>query len=983
MSAAPHATELAVIGAFYTLVIADRAAGTERTLAEYQARFPGFEDVIARARATLDDGDGPEESAASILEPPLPASLGHYAILREIGRGGQGEVLLAEDQRLRRLVALKLLRSWGPGAGARLQRFEREARVASRLDHPGICTIYGSGIANGVPYIAMRFVEGTSLGSVLASAPGVPHADEVIRRSLIVEQVARAIHVAHEAGIVHRDLKPANVMVTPSEEPVVLDFGLARDLDGVEGSLTATGDSFGTPAYMAPEQIDGNLARPDRRCDVWALGVILYEAVTGSRPFAGVTRESLHRAILTGAPPDPRSINRAVSRDLAAIVAMALEKNRDRRYRTALDLADDLGRLRAGKFVRARLPGVAERSARWIRREPAKASAAFLAFAAAGLAGYLVARGPDLRAHREAVRKASVERELESGFEEGSPEGRPDLALAAFERARALDPDSVGAAAGTALVLLDLRRHDDAQTFLAGHPALLARHPSLRWIEAQALRDAGRRDDADALERQLGEPEDPLALFIAGSRDMVLANRGDGAAYSRAAARFRRCIMRASPARSIYHFAYAVAAGFVGEPAMARDAATAVRHLWPQSPNALAAAGAALAKVDPASATRLLEEAAEKLPGNLRILAHLARARLAANDGAGVRDASSRMIALDPRSYVAWFYEGIGLGMVGSSASAIDAFRQSLALAPAQPMTLFNLAKALAAAGKIDEAIATNRQALALEPRLTGAAWNLGRLLASRGQADAALRAFEDGILAAPDDAGLRHNYAHVARQLGRLDVAEQALRELIRREPGHAVAHNDLGGLLAAHRRRAEAQAEFERAIAIAPDFADAHYNLGLMLQADGRKEAAAAAFARFVDLAAPEARTGGSRPGEDPGTLARELMTVVRLSDGREKIEAAERPLELAALARRAGLFATAARLISHAVREELVDADERHAVMRELARTAGLAAEGRGPEAARLSPSERESFRAQALEALENLGEAQSVAGSRPAR
>ncbi|MHC4141627.1 MAG: serine/threonine-protein kinase [Planctomycetota bacterium] len=188
--------------------------------------------------------------------PESGEAFGSYRIVEEIGRGGQGVVYLATDTRLARRVALKVLSS-GFLADPRLaDRFEREAQAAGRLRHPGICAVHDVGVENGLHFIAMRYVEGQTLAETISAArrgDGEPW--DLTRALAILERTARAAHAAHEAGVIHRDLKPGNVMVTPQDQPVVLDFGLARDDQGGAG-LTLPGDLFGTPAYMAPEQID-------------------------------------------------------------------------------------------------------------------------------------------------------------------------------------------------------------------------------------------------------------------------------------------------------------------------------------------------------------------------------------------------------------------------------------------------------------------------------------------------------------------------------------------------------------------------------------------------------------------------------------------------------------------------------------------------------------------------------------------------------
>jgi len=366
---------------FLEVLAADRIEGKQRSADEYAALFPRFAERIRREHGQLTElpsggGGSPAEAGDHI---------GPYRLMQELGRGGQGVVYLAEDTRLRRRVALKVLEdSWRVLPGVTRMRLDREAAALARLDHPGICGLYEAGSATGsngrnVAFLAMRFVEGETLARLLAEAArdggALPSSrEEMARRAELIELSARALHAAHSAGILHRDLKPANIMVTPAREPVILDFGLARDEDSSLPALTNPGDVVGTPAYMAPEQLDAKHGPIDARTDVWALGVTLWECLTLRRPFEGPTRDAVVRAILHDEPGDVRKVNSAVPRDLATIVAVALEKDPARRYRSAEDLAEDLRRFRASEPILAVPAGPATRLARWAARQPALAT---------------------------------------------------------------------------------------------------------------------------------------------------------------------------------------------------------------------------------------------------------------------------------------------------------------------------------------------------------------------------------------------------------------------------------------------------------------------------------------------------------------------------------------------------------------------------------------------------------------------------------
>jgi len=298
------------------------------------------------------------------------ASLGPYRIVRELGRGAQATVFLATDTRLGREVALKILQPPRGREAIFYLRFLREAETASRLDHRGICSVYEADVADGHAFIAMRYIDGETLRGPLAAQPS-PDRDLIAQRARLVEEVARALHVAHERGVVHRDIKPANIMLDSEGAAVLCDFGLVHEESAA--GLTRTGEVAGTPAYMAPEQMRGQ--HVDRRTDVYALGVVLYELLTGRRPFDGATWVEFYRLILHTEPTAPRKLNREIPVELEAVVLTALDKDPARRYATAQAFADDLRRVRRHEPVLARRPGPLLRARRWAQRHPAKAIA--------------------------------------------------------------------------------------------------------------------------------------------------------------------------------------------------------------------------------------------------------------------------------------------------------------------------------------------------------------------------------------------------------------------------------------------------------------------------------------------------------------------------------------------------------------------------------------------------------------------------------
>lgn len=591
------ADEMAARLAFLERLAADRDAGAVHAVADYQREWPGFEGAIADEYARAFDGSADEGRR-----------VGPYQLVCELGRGGQAAVYLAQDTRLPRQVALKVM----PRLAANRDdtaRFRREVEAVSRLDDSAICPIYDVGEDAEHLYFAMRYLPGGSLADRIrerqrasaGSGAGAGASDSGreadrgtttpgrVRPELrLVEQfeaLARSLHRAHELGIVHRDIKPGNIMLGADGQFVLVDFGLARDEATTAATLTRTGDLFGTPGYMAPEQVTGQ--RADARADVWALGVCLYEALTCRRPFDGASREALFRAIQMDSPADPRRWNRAIPSDLAVVLGAALEKSPDRRYQSAAHFAEDLRRVRCFEPIAARAPGLWRRLWRWRQRHPAIAAgilfvsvtvALFVAEQTHSIAAIRaandetqainrflveemlqavtpkVAKGKDPTAKEifeNAARRvdvafpgddatgAAVRHMLGASFSAiGEPAAAERLLARAAESRQRLfgadDARTLQSRGHRARVLVDLDRWQEAEptllaTLAQQERSLGAEHPdtlkTIVWL-AQCLRHAGKRAEA---ERRLREW---LPRFAAGrgsgDADLLVARRLHG-----------------------------------------------------------------------------------------------------------------------------------------------------------------------------------------------------------------------------------------------------------------------------------------------------------------------------------------------------------------------------------------------------------------------------------------------------------------------
>jgi serine/threonine protein kinase len=314
--------------------------------------------------ASLDD-ENDEASEPTIAR--MLKDFGDYELLQEIGRGGQGVVYRARQKSLNRIVALKVIGLAHWATEAHVKRFRLEAEAAASLNHPCIVPIYEVGERDGACYFSMGLVEGGQLDAVAKREPmPIRHAAELIAK------LARTVSYAHEHGILHRDIKPGNILLDAKGEPHLTDFGLARLVE-TESTVTRTLEVLGTPSYMAPEQAVGNNARVSSATDIYGLGAVLYQLLTGHPPFAGGTTYETVRLVLDTEPRQPRLLNPKVDRDLATICLKCLEKDPQRRYSSALALAEDLERWAKHEPIQARHTGVITRSRKWVQRNPTSA----------------------------------------------------------------------------------------------------------------------------------------------------------------------------------------------------------------------------------------------------------------------------------------------------------------------------------------------------------------------------------------------------------------------------------------------------------------------------------------------------------------------------------------------------------------------------------------------------------------------------------
>jgi tRNA A-37 threonylcarbamoyl transferase component Bud32 len=336
---------------------------------------------VTVATATL-----PPAPTAGPAAPP-PVDIPGYEIIAELGRGGMGVVYKARQVGANRVVALKMVLAGDQAGPDERARFEAEVKAVGRLQHPGIVQVYEVGERDGRPFFSLEYCPGGSLAARLAGTP-LPAAEA----ARLVEALASAVAAAHAAGVVHRDLKPANVLLAAGGSPKITDFGLAKRSE--DSGQTRSGTVVGTPSYMAPEQARGQVRAVGPPADVYALGAVLYECLTGRPPFRGATVLDTLEQVCGQEPATPRSLNPAVPRDLETVCLKCLQKDPAKRYASAGALADDLRRFLEGRPVTARRVGPVGRVWRWARRNPVVAgllAAVLLTTTAGAVVAWLLA----------------------------------------------------------------------------------------------------------------------------------------------------------------------------------------------------------------------------------------------------------------------------------------------------------------------------------------------------------------------------------------------------------------------------------------------------------------------------------------------------------------------------------------------------------------------------------------------------------------
>jgi eukaryotic-like serine/threonine-protein kinase len=963
-----------------------------------------------------------------------------YELLGGLGSGGMGVVYKARQLKLNRVVALKTLRGSrhiGPKA---LQRFQREAEAVAQLQHPNIVQIHEVGEHEGRPYLALEFVPGGNLDQHLSGTPQPAQAAAGLVRTL-----ALAVQHAHERGILHRDLKPANVLLSaagaddaPGAEgaladvtPKITDFGLAKLLDedaigptpsgdvlgtpsdvapeqtqGKPGTIspatgpTQSGEVFGTPSYMAPEQTQGKPGTTSPATDVYGLGAILYECLTGRPPFKAETALETLLQVRSQEPVSPGQLQPKCPRDLVTICLKCLRKEPARRYPSARELADDLRRFLHGEPIRARPVGAAERTLKWVRRHPA--TVAWLGLATAVLVVVALVAGGTYRWHQQ--REAR-----DRGFD-------ADLTWAA-ELREGDRWDDADRTLQQAEDRLEGGGAEEQRGRLERARADLTLAKRLDGIRLDKAVVAGGRFNYRGAEKGYEEAFREGELGTAGEDPEAVAARVRASAVQArlVAALDDWAATTADPQRRAWLLDVARQA----DPHPVRDRfrdpkawgdQAALRRLAQEAPQAETSPSLLMALAERlkelGDALPLLRRAQARHPRDFWLNFELANALLESKVPGEALGFYWVAMVLRPGLAVVYNQLGLALHAQGDLKGAVAAYHEALERSPEFAAAHTNLGNALFDQKDVKGAIARHRLALQYAPRLAAAHYNLGLALHAQGDLKGAIAAYGKALAEEPRDAAAHYNLGNALREQKNLKGATAAYQKAIEYRPTFTDAHNNLGLALHAQEDVKGAIAAWRKALKCDPKLVEAHYNVGSALFAQGDLEGAEESYRQAVahdpqcvdahgNLGTvllsqgrfPEAeratRAGlALLPAEDPRRAAysrqlrrcgvllalnRKLPAVLL---GSQKPGSAGETLELASLCRRPykQLYHASALLYRDAftaepkLADDLAQQHRRHAAC-----AAALASADKGVDAAGASPKEQARLRRQALDWL----------------
>jgi Tfp pilus assembly protein PilF len=938
--------------------------------------------------------------AAPQLPRQLPAPFGRYRLLRLLGEGGMGAVYLAQDTQLERQVALKIP-NLEAGAGAVvLARFRREAQAAAALQHPNICPVHEVGEVDGVPYLTMTYIEGKPLAALIASGKLVAMRQCV----LFVRKLAMALAEAHKRGVIHRDLKPGNIMMDQRGEPIIMDFGLARRSRPGEERVTQKGAALGTPAYMPPEQVQGKVEEMGPGCDIYALGVILYELLTGRLPFAGKDMMAMLSAVLLDEPPPPSRYRSELPLVLDTICLKAMAKKVKSRYATMTELANALQDHLRGATAEAQAPAPA-----YDLGPPEQRPTPNPAVAATQLGGSRPTVEPaaekpiPVRTEARSRRRGSGGRGLSIPIWWWAVGGAVAGLLVVFPAGwivyRALEPAEDLApivAQPEPVPSPPAQALPDATAVQprSDEPAVVpeSEDAPVHYKRGKELYDKGKKQDA-MVEFQKAVDLDPQFALPQAGLGQILCDQGH---RNEAREKYERAL-ELDPR-------LVLAAVGLGDILYAQGKRDEARGAYQKAAEIDQLAGLPHAGLgDILREEGKPEEAEGEYQKALRLDPKLARphdglARILHSQGRRDEAKVEFRKAIDVDSRYARPHHGLGMILIeqGQLDLARKETEKAIDLDPRFSRAHNNLGLIHQRQGRPEEAKAEYQKAIQFDPEQAVPHNNLATILMNQGQHEDARIELRKAVQIDPKFMLGHANLVGLLRHMGRLEEAEAEYGKIIELEPRAAHHHNDLGTLLQGQGRLGEAKEAFTKAIELNAKFASAHHNLGTVLRAQGQLEEAREEYRKATELdarfAAPHLELGDLWHSEgrledavaewrkatelgDQGAAPRlreceQLLALRRrlpgLIAGRDRPANSAERLAFADYCRQPweGRYALSARLYAEAFATKPGSANDLGAGHRyKAACAAALAGCGRGKDAPQQDETERARLRGQA--------------------
>jgi serine/threonine-protein kinase len=868
-----------------------------------------------------------EGESAHVVKPksdamPLPEQTGdRYQLQGEIARGGMGAVLRGRDVDLGRDLAVKVLLEKHAHRPEVARRFIEEAQIGGQLQHPGVVPVYDIGRFGERPFFTMKLVKGQTLQALLAER-AEPSVDRP-RFLSIALQVCQTLAYAHAKGVIHRDLKPANVMVGAFGEAQVMDWGLAKvlaeggvadeekasrqqqseegtqirtarssGLAGTFGTQTEAGSLLGTPAYMPPEQANGDVAHLDRRADVFGLGAILCEVLTGKPPYVGRSSEEVRRKACNGDLADAlaRLDSCGADAELVVLTKTCLAAEAIDRPQDAQAVADGLVAYLNGVQERLHQAELAEAEAKAKAVEEARRRRLTLALAATVLLAVTLGGGGWLWVKNEHdTRAVQVAREVND----------------ALNQATALREKAKAATTGGAALFAQAREQvSRARALVENGPADYALVDQVRRLQAEldeeekdrilvAALDEARLAQAETLSENRFATERAVPKFREAFAAYGLPAGQDEPAAAAVRIRQRPAAVQEAILAALdewddlagnprYHIVephreWLRAVLDAAEPADAWGRKVRAARREPDGAKRQAALEALAAAADfakvpvraltglvspgryakgnalrPAEAAKLLRRVQRRYPADFwanELLGKILQQVTPPQWDEAVRFLTAA-VALRPDSPGARINLGTALQTNGRLDEALVSYRKAIALDPKYAMAHYNLGHALYGQGQVGEAITCYRKAIALAPKYAEAHSNLGLALRRKGKLEEAIACYRKAIKIDPKLANARVNLGNALRRKGQVDAAIACYHQVLAFEPTHAAAHNNLGHAHLVQGRVDEAIVSFRKAIEFDPKLAEAHNNLGVALRRQGKLDEAIACFRKGIEI-------------------------------------------------------------------------------------------------------------------------------------